>query len=165
MKRLVPCQFCRGALETRRKSPVGGSKWRIRFPSKLGVREYEARLTRRDPGKRQARGSLEARFSKREEKNRRSHSPPPTRCRLESSTFISLSFPSLFVLIFYPPPIGSRSIFCSRAFRGIAVFLKKKNLKKFFRASIEKEEEGSIERYEARVQLELRRESQIDSFG
>lgn len=48
MKRLVPCQFCRGALETRRKSPVGGSKWCIRFPSKLTVREYQTTLTR-DP--------------------------------------------------------------------------------------------------------------------
>lgn len=48
VKRLVPCQFRRGALETRRKSPVGGSKWRIRFPSKLTVREYQTTLTR-DP--------------------------------------------------------------------------------------------------------------------
>lgn len=128
MKRLVPCQFCRGALETRRKSPVGGSKWRIRFPSKLGVREYEARLTRRDPGKRQARGSLEARFSKREEKNRRSHSPPPTRCRLESCTFISLSFPSFLLRSnFLSSSYRSRSISCSSFPRlvEIAVFERK----------------------------------------
>ena len=109
MKRLVPCQFCRGALETRRKSPVGGSKWRIRFPSKLGAREYEAEADERDPGKRRARGS---------------------------------------------------QIFQLSMLRGIP--LKERNEEIFFvRASIEKGNEIRV----ARVQLELRRESQIDSSG
>ena len=34
----------RGFGNARRKSPAGGSKWRIRFPSKLTVREYQTIL-------------------------------------------------------------------------------------------------------------------------
>lgn len=130
MKRLVPCQFCRGALETRRKSPVGGSKWRIRFPSKLGAREYEAEADERDPGKRRARGSQIFQSASRIEW-------PLLRLescyRLSSSRFVRFNF-SILLSVKIPSINVS---FQLSMLRGIP--LKKRNEEIFFvRASIEK---------------------------